>query len=55
MHPVWQRQLLVSLVAGDNQVTAKVNSNTTAAKTTSFVADDTTAEIVDGALEITDR
>ncbi|MEN3752117.1 Ig-like domain-containing protein [Mangrovibacter sp. SLW1] len=34
-------------------MTAKVNSNTTAAKTTSFVADDTTAEIVDGALEIT--
>ncbi|MEN3752118.1 Ig-like domain-containing protein [Mangrovibacter sp. SLW1] len=36
---------LVSLVAGDNQVTASVNSNTTTAKVSTFIADSTTATI----------
>ncbi|MCB5309519.1 beta strand repeat-containing protein, partial [Yersinia massiliensis] len=36
---------LVSLVAGDHAVTATVGTNTTAAKTANFIADETTAEI----------
>ncbi|CQJ00162.1 inverse autotransporter beta-barrel domain-containing protein [Yersinia massiliensis] len=36
---------LISLVAGDHAVTATVGTNTTAAKTSNFIADETTAEI----------
>ncbi|MEN3752114.1 Ig-like domain-containing protein [Mangrovibacter sp. SLW1] len=43
----------VSLVAGDNQVTAKVNSNTTAAKATSFIPDGGTAAIADADFTVT--
>jgi adhesin/invasin len=38
---------LVSLVAADNQVTATVGANTTAAKTSTFIADETTAKIIE--------
>jgi adhesin/invasin len=38
---------LVSLVAGDNAVTATVGSNTATAKTSSFIANSTTAQIAD--------
>ncbi|WP_196796398.1 Ig-like domain-containing protein, partial [Yersinia massiliensis] len=36
---------LVSRVAGDHSVTATVGTNTTTAKTSNFIADETTAEI----------
>ncbi|MGL6627773.1 Ig-like domain-containing protein, partial [Aeromonas jandaei] len=43
---------LVSQVAGDNQVTAQVGSVTTVAKVSRFVADITTARVVDGDFEV---
>ncbi|WP_170123777.1 Ig-like domain-containing protein [Mangrovibacter plantisponsor] len=44
-----------STVAGDNHVTARVNGSTTSAKVSTFVPDDTTAEIISGALVVTDN
>ncbi|MFY1079403.1 Ig-like domain-containing protein, partial [Escherichia coli] len=44
---------LVSEVAGNNDVTARVGSKTTAAKVSSFVADSSTAVIADEATDFT--